>query len=471
MQRLALIALFLGATAGRSQADEIDDIYQQRCASCHGKKLAGGNAQSMIDGVWRFGADDNSIFRNIKFGISAVGMPNYGPAYSDEQIRGMVKYIRAAQNDAGVEPPPLPEKLYARDYDVAVTTWIDDELEIPWALTFVDERTALLTERPGRLRLIRDGRLEPEPVSGLPEILPLGQGGLMDVAIDPAHADNGWVYLAYSQGNGSKNEGGALAAMTRVSRGRIVGGAWTDDELVFEAPHETFGYTSFHFGCRLAFDHEGHLYFSIGDRGTQDEAQDPRLPNGKIHRVWPDGSIPQDNPFADGADGMPSVYCYGNRNPQGIAVHPTTGRVWESEHGPLGGDEINIIESGVNYGWPKITYGLNYNGTPVTDKQSDPSMRQPVYYWAPSIAVCGIEFCRGGEFPRWDGHLIVGGLGHEVLSRLALADERVMHEETLLKSHGRVRDVAVDPAGAIYVVLNSPDIVLKLTNAGVALRQ
>lgn len=472
MRTTCLLLLLLSLFAAPAWSDDrSEELYQKLCASCHGKQLQGGSAQSMVDGVWQFGGSDGDLTRNIKYGISAVGMPNYEPAMSDAEIKGLVRYLRDAAEREGVERPPLPEKLLARDYDVRVETWIEGGLEIPWALTFVDSSTALVTERPGRLRWVRDGVLDPQPVSDTPEVFATGQGGLLEVAVDPKHAENGWVYLTHSHAIDRQDEKGNPGSMTRLVRGRIVENRWTDQEVLFEAPHATYRHTQYHYGSRIAFDPAGRLYFSIGERGHQDDAQDPKLPNGKVHRVWPDGSIPADNPFADGVAGMPSVFCYGNRNPQGLTVHPTTGQVWETEHGPMGGDEVNLIEAGVNYGWPKVTYGLNYNGTPVTDTQRAAGTRQPVYYWAPSIAVCGAEFCRGAEFPRWAGHLIVGGLGHEVLQRLAVADGRVLHTETLLKSHGRVRDVAVDPAGAIYVVLNGPDQVLKLTNAGTALRQ
>lgn len=476
LMTLLFAPVALAAEQASDEHAEARKIYAERCASCHGKNLAGGNAQSMLDGEWQFGGGDGDLRRNIKFGISAVGMPDYQTALSDKQIGGLVKFIRHAQEEAGVEPPPIPKQLYARDYDIRVEKWIADGLEAPWGLTFIDAETALLTEKPGRLRIVRSGAMEREPIAGTPEVFHKGQSGLMDVAVDPKYAENGWVYLCYGHTGGSKDEKGNPASMTRVVRGRIADGVWEDQQTLFEAKAEDYRNTSFHFGSRIAFDREGKLYFSIGDRGSQDEAQDPSLPNGKIHCIWPDGSIPEDNPFATGKNeaglvGLPSVYSYGHRNPQGLAMHPASGRMWESEHGPMGGDEINILKRGANFGWPKITYGLNYNGTPVTDQQRAKGMLQPVYYWAPSIAVCGIDFCKGDEFPRWRNHLIVGGLGHQTLLRLAVSGGRVMHQEQLLKSVGRVRDVACGPDGALYVVLNGPDVVLRLSKIGEALRQ
>jgi glucose/arabinose dehydrogenase len=241
--------------------------------------------------------------------------------------------------------------------------------------------------------------------------------------------------------------------------------------VVYEADPKFYSNTRHHYGSRLAFDHDGHLLISIGERGAMHDAQEPKKPNGKIHRVWPDGSIPEDNPYADGKDGLPSVYCYGNRNPQGLAVHPETGEIWETEHGPMGGDEVNLIEAGKNYGWPIASYGIDYNGSIITENLEVAGTQQPVHYWVPSIAVCGTRFCTGDAFPRWHHNLLVGGLGHEELRRLVIADGRVIHQELLLKNAGRVRDVACDPSGNVYVVLNNPDIVIKLTNQGRALRQ
>lgn len=446
------------------------EIYKQRCASCHGQNLEGGNAQSMVDGVWQFGGDNGNIFRNIKFGISSVGMPDYQNALSDKQIRGVMKYMEEAQQRAGVEKSPIPEKLETRHYDVGIEKWIAAGLETPWALVFIDDETALLTERPGRLRMVVGGKLLPEPISGTPAVFARGQGGLLDVAIDPNYAENGWVYLSFAHSlDGTSDK--ETHVMTQVVRGKIREGNWVDNQVIYNAGKDAYSKTRYHYGSRFAFDRQGHLLFSIGDRGIADDAQDPHLPNGKIHRIRTDGSIPDDNPFADGANGHPSVFTYGNRNPQGLATHPGTGEIWETEHGPMGGDEVNLLKSGKNYGWPKASYGINYDGRPVADKLRLEGTVQPVLYWVPSIATCGAKFCVGEEFPRWQHNLLVGGLSHEELRRLVIADGRVIHQELILKNAGRVRAVACDPSGSVYVVLNSPDVVLKLTNQGEALRQ
>jgi glucose/arabinose dehydrogenase len=475
---LTYVFLAFAATASAQQSNNNDDsgksaarIYQERCASCHGRDLAGGNAQSMVDGIWQFGGSDWDLVRNIKFGISNLGMPDFRDALSNEEIDQLVRYIRDAQHQRGVERPPIPEVLYTRDYDVRVEKWISEGIETPWALTFLDDETALLTERPGRLRVINGGHLGPQPVHGTPEVLHAGQAGLMDVIIDPNYVENGWIYLSYSHAINRKNDRGEPASMSRVVRGRVQRHRWVEEQVVFQAPQDAYRYSVYNLGCRLLIDSEGHLLFSIGDFGAADESQDLAKPNGKIHRVWPNGSIPDDNPFTKSDSAMPSVYTLGNRNAQGLARHPDTNEIWETEHGPMGGDEVNIIIAGRNYGWPKITYGINYDGQLITDKMAMDGMVQPVLYWVPSIAVCGAEFYQGKEFSRWDNNLFVGALAFEELRRLVVYDQRVIHQELILKNAGRVRDVTCGPDGAIYVVLNNPDVVLRLSKIARRLRQ
>ncbi|WP_425396807.1 PQQ-dependent sugar dehydrogenase [Aeoliella sp.] len=470
---IVLLSLSTASIAQPPSGEAVQEgaqIYMQRCAQCHGKDLTGGNTQSMVDGVWQFGSGGGSLTRNIKFGISSVGMPDYQDVLSDRQIRSVIAFINDAQDRAGVERPPIPEKLLTRHYDVGVEQWISEGLEIPWSIVFTDDNTALITERPGRLRVVTGGQLHPDPIEGTPAAVAQNQGGYMDIALDPNYQENGWVYLSYADSlDGSDDRD--TKTMTRVVRGKIRDHKWVDQEDVFKAPDFSYSETRHHYGCRLAFDHDGHLLIAVGDRGVGEQAQDPRRPNGKIHRIWPDGSIPEDNPYADGSEGMKSVFTYGNRNPQGLAVHPETGIIWETEHGPMGGDEVNIIKKGANYGWPKTTYGIDYNGTIISEDLTLPGTEQPVLYWVPSIAVCGTRFCTGDEFPRWQNNLLVGGLGHEELRRLVLSDNGVIHQELILKNAGRVRDVQCDPSGAVYVLLNKPDVVLKLTNQGRAIRQ
>ncbi|MCK3683536.1 PQQ-dependent sugar dehydrogenase [Maribellus sp. YY47] len=437
-------------------------LYQQNCAQCHGADLNGGNATSLVDGIWQFGAEDGYIYRNIKFGISHLGMPSYEKTLSDVEIGAILKYIRSSEKNAGAERPPVVKELETMDYFMNVDVFAEN-LEVPWAIDFIDASTALITERPGRLRIVKNGVLQKEAVRNTPEVLNEGQGGLLDVAVDPDYSENGWIYLAYSHALNNVEGAERPPAMTRIVRGKISDNTWVDQQVLFEAPHETYRTTRHHYGCRIVFDPWGYLYFAIGERGTDVHAQDITRPNGKVHRIYKDGTVPVDNPWFNEENSIKSLYSLGNRNIQGMAIHPETGQLWATEHGPMGGDELNLIEAGKNYGWPVITYGLNYNGTIVSEYTRKPGYEQPVFYWKPSTAVCGLDFYRGDLFKKWKNKLLVGALKYEEVSLLDIEGDRVMHEEVIVKGQGRVRDVSTGPDGAIYVVLNKPDIVIRLT--------
>lgn len=453
-----LAFLFYGGKAV-SQIDA-GALYQQYCAQCHGSDLDGGNATSLIDGVWQFGAENSYITRNIKHGIPHLGMPSYENSLSDAEIMAVVEYIRDVEKQEGAERPSIPETVETMDYFMSAETFAED-LEIPWAIDFINENTALITERPGRLRIVNNGKLQSQAVANTPKVLHEGQGGLLDVAVDPQYDENGWIYLAYSHAL-TDYEGDRPPAMTRIVRGKIENNTWTNEQVLFEAPPETYRTTRHHYGCRIVFDPWGYLYFAIGDRGAGYQAQDFTLPNGKVHRIHKDGTIPEDNPYLYDEKAMKSLFSLGNRNIQGMAIHPVTGELWTTEHGPMGGDELNLIESGKNYGWETVTYGRNYNGSVITELTSMPGMEQPNFYWNPSIAVCGLDFYKGDLFKKWKNRLLVGALKYEEVRLLHIEKDRVIHEQVILKGAGRVRDVASGPDGAIYVVLNDPDKVIRL---------
>jgi glucose/arabinose dehydrogenase len=464
MKTLLMLPLASLLAAG-AYAQDAGTLYQKNCSHCHGANFQGGNAQSLVDGVWQFGDGTGYITRNIKFGITHLGMPAYEKTLTDKQIKSLVTYLRDAEKKEGAVKPPIPEHLQTLDYELDVEI-LAEGLEIPWNLAFLDKNFALVTERPGRLRVIKNGRLLPDPVEGIPGVAAEGQGGLLAVAFDPDYHEKGnqWIYLAFSHGIKKASPGDKrVPAMTKVVRGRLEGNTWKDERVVFEARHDTYRTARVHFGARIVFDAQKNLYFSIGDRGAGEHAQDLSKPNGKVHRVHPDGSIPKDNPFRGNPGALPSIFSYGHRNPQGLSFHPASDTLWSAEHGPMGGDEINRLEAGKNYGWPIITYGRNYNGTPVTDLVRKDGMEQPVWYWNPSTAVCGIGFYSGDLFPKWNNKLLVGALKYEDVRILDIENNRVMHEEVILKNAGRVRDVVCGPDGAIYVVLNSPGTILRLT--------
>jgi glucose/arabinose dehydrogenase len=338
---------------------------------------------------------------------------------------------------------------------------VAEGLEHPWGLAFLPDGRMLVTERPGRLRVVgRDGKLDPQAISGLPQITVHGQGGLMDVALHPRFAENNLVYLSYA----ARGEGGVG---TEVARGRLAGSRLEDVLVVFRQQPE--GSSGNHFGSRLVFDREGFLYITLGDRGERERAQKSDDHAGSVIRLHDDGRVPKDNPFVGKPGWKPEKYTLGNRNIQGAALHPQSGLVWTHEHGPQGGDEINVIRAGVNYGWPVITYGVNYGfGTKIGEGTHKAGMAQPLHYWVPSIAPSGMAFYAGDRFPRWRGDLFVGALRDQMLVRLRLDGEKVIAEERMLKNTlGRIRDVRSGPDGLLYLLTDeSRGVLARLEPAG-----
>lgn len=324
-------------------------------------------------------------------------------------------------------------------------------LEFPWGLAFLPDGRLLVSERPGRLRLVAaDGRLDPQPVEGVPPVAAIGQGGLLDVALHPDFARNSLVYLSYA----AEGPGGYG---TEVLRGRLDGHTLRDIQVIFRMQPKSK--TGHHFGSRLVFDRKGYLYITLGDRGDMARAQRLDDHAGSVIRLHDDGRVPRDNPFVGKPGALPEKFTLGNRNIQGAALHPQSGELWAHEHGPQGGDEINIIRAGVNYGWPVITYGRNYvTGTAIGEGTAKPGMAQPLLYWTPSIAPSGMAFYTGNRFPQWRGNLFVGALAGQMLVRVQLDGERVVHQERLLEGAlGRIRDVRQGPDGLLYLLIDSKD--------------
>jgi aldose sugar dehydrogenase len=329
-------------------------------------------------------------------------------------------------------------------------------LEHPWGLAFLDDGRMLVTEKPGRLRIIgKDGKLGP-PLKGVPKVDSRGQGGLLDVAVDPDFASNRLVYLTFSEPDGSgRNSTAAL-------RGRL-----SDDETAVEDTAVIFSQkpkvtSTGHYGSRLVFDGSGNLFITLGERQQErfrGQAQDLGSHIGKVVRIKPDGSIPAGNPFASKAGSRPEIWTYGHRNVQAAAINPTSGELWTIEHGPRGGDEINIDRPGLNFGWPLVSYGINYDGTPINKgAKSMAGVTPPIYQWTPVIAPSGMIFYSGEAFPRWKGNLFVGGLAATTLVRLVIDGEKIVNEERLLEARNqRIRDVAQGPDGSIFVITDEPD--------------
>ena len=349
--------------------------------------------------------------------------------------------IQKAENEKKVQKPTA-----TYTYEVVV-----EDLQNPWGFVFLPDNSMLITEKKGDLLLVKDQKKT--LIKNVPEVYDKGQGGLLDIALHPDYKDNGWIYFTYASAEGN-TEGGNTALM----RAKLENESLVQKELLYKAtPNTTKGQ---HFGSRIVFDEENNVYFSIGERGNRDEnPQDLTRDGGKIYRLHEDGSIPTNNPFYTSAEAKQAIFSYGHRNPQGMEVHPQTKEIWLHEHGPKGGDEINIVKKGANYGWPIVTYGENYSGTSITDKTSAEGMTQPIHYWVPSIAPSGMAFVTSQKYPDLKGGLLVGSLKFQYLEFLALEGEKITERIKLLEDVGRVRSIHQAQDGFIYIGIENLGIV------------
>jgi glucose/arabinose dehydrogenase len=351
---------------------------------------------------------------------------------------------------AAAQTPPAPEvAMVPSSLGPLRVTTVASGLVNPWGLAFLPDGSALVTERPGRLRRLTRGVLSPA-LSGVPAVWAQGQGGLLDVAVDPDFLANQRIYLSYSEVGGDGRAG------TAVARARLVGQGLQDVEVIFrQEPKLSSGN---HFGSRLVFDRQGHLFVTLGENNVRITAQYLDHHQGKVVRLWPDGRIPADNPFVGRSDALADIWSYGHRNPQGATLHPWTGQLWLAEHGAMGGDEVNVPAAGRNYGWPIITHGLDYSGLPIPESvgSSAPGMEQPLHYWVPSIGPSGMAFYQGFSMYPWRGDLFVGALASRQLVRLEIEGNRVVREERLLGSLGhRIRDVRAGADGHLYLLTDA----------------
>ena len=344
----------------------------------------------------------------------------------------------------------LDETSHSYGYELVVP-----DVNVPWAMAFLPDGNMLITERSGKLILFNPEASgnKKEEIENLPEIYVRGQGGLMDIELHPDYEENGWIYLTYASEAGEGNGGN-----TALMRAKLENGSLVEKKVLYKAvPNTTAGQ---HFGSRIEFDEDGFLYFSIGERGEREvNPQDITRDGGKIYRLNDDGSIPQANPFVNNAQAKKAIFSYGHRNPQGMKRHPATGEIWVHEHGPKGGDEINIIQKGGNYGWPIITDGDNYSGTEINYPGAEPNMIEPVHYWTPSIAPSGMLFVTSEKYPHLQGNLLVGSLKFQYLELDVLENQKVVKRQKLLKDIGRVRSIAQGPDGFIYIGVESLGIV------------
>jgi glucose/arabinose dehydrogenase/mono/diheme cytochrome c family protein len=350
------------------------------------------------------------------------------------------------------------EKIVA-DQQNYTTELVVDGIDVPWGMTWLPDGSMLVTERAGTLYHVKDGNKT--AIKNVPEVFAKNQGGLLDVTLHPKYNDNGWIYISYSIVD--KKEKGSHTAIIRA---KLINNELVSIEKLYQGSPNIK--TAHHFGSRIVFDRDGYMYFSIGDRGRRDEnPQDITKDGGKVYRLHDDGRIPEDNPFVGQKDAKTAIYSFGHRNPQGMALNPRTGEIWVHEHGPRGGDEINPVKKAVNYGWPVITYGINYSGTTITKETARKGMEQPLYYWVPSIAPSGMAFVTSDIYPELKGHLLVGSLKFQYLEFLTLTeDEKVANREKLLDGFGRVRSVRQGPDGYIYVGIDGKGVYKIVLNSG-----
>lgn len=400
-----------------------------------------------------------SSFNSIKNGIAEMGMPSFQKTFTNEEMVALAVYVKKGvpADRSSLKAAAKPGEIVETESQKFIVDTVVTGLKVPWGLAFLPNGDLLITERSGSLYRFSNGKLS-TPVEGLPPLAAKGQGGLMDICLHPDYGKNGWIYLSFSSPNAQSTK---TIANTAILRARLQGNKLVDQQVIFKGTPETD--KMHHFGSKLAFDKQGRLYFGIGDRGQHfDFPQKLDNTNGKIHRINDDGSIPSDNPFTGKQGAIASIYSYGHRNPQGTCIHPVTGELWVSEHGPRGGDELNQVQPGRNYGWPLICYGINYDGTILTELTEKEGMEQPVSYWLPSIAPCGMTFLAGDKYKKWRNNLFVGSLRFQYLERLVINGHSVQHREKLLEGIGRVRNVVVSPEGYIYVAIETPGKIVRL---------
>jgi len=464
----------------RPRADEGGVIFTAVCAACHGTDLAGGRGPSLFNAALLERLGDRKLHDIIHDGVAETEMPAFGSVYTSAEIDAVIAYLHQrsealaaapapaavpAPAPAAAAPDPDGQRFHTDLQDIRLVT-VTDGLDTPWAVEFLPDGRLLVAERGGKLRVIEaDGTLRAEPVAGLPAIHTGQDAGLFDIAISPSYASDGWIYLAYAEADPSAPEPPPPApgtpsyrivrkpSMTVIVRGKLdAQNRWTEQQDIFRAPWSIYTPNGAHYGSRLLFDGEGHLFFTIGERGEMANAARLDTPLGKIHRVNADGSIPPDNPFAGRDGAVASIWSLGHRNPQGLAFDPATGLLWESEHGPAGGDEINVIEPGADYGWGRVSKGVQ----PGIEAVAADGLVEPVAWYFPTIAPSGIAFYSGGRYPGWNGSLFVTGLRGQQLRRLEVEGGRVRSQEIVFSGLGRVRDVVTGPDGLLYLLIQHP---------------
>ncbi|MBS1708025.1 MAG: PQQ-dependent sugar dehydrogenase [Armatimonadetes bacterium] len=455
----------LGGKEFQNRAVNVTRMYEENCGKCHGMQAQGGSAKSLVnldkfDQKW-----DVPFFNTIKKGNKDWGMDEFGATHSDEEVWSLVVHIRELQHQGlrnqGWAPKESGGVISSKYHKYKVETVVEDpSLRLPWCLSWLPDGKMLVTNRSGALNVFVNGK-RIGSITGLPKLVELGQGGLMDAIPHPDYAKNGWLYLAIA--DPKKNGGGA---MTKIVRGKLAwnGGSatWSGTQTIWESPQQFYNGAGIHFGGKIVFDKKGHIYFSVGERGGNMEAQKTTVPWGKIYRLNDDGTVPADNPAKNGP--FPGMWTMGHRNPQGLTID-LDGNVWDAEHGPRGGDELNMLRPGANYGWPAVCFGINYNDSPfmVPWPKPDQKIEMPVLRWLPSIATSGLAVCDGKLFPGWKGDLFIGGQAGRTVRRVRAKGGKLTEQEEIVWNMARTRDVRFGPDGALYVVLNEPDKIVRIS--------
>lgn len=430
-------------------------LYQTYCSGCHGEQML-----AFADRKWKHGKERDSLILSITKGYVDVGMPEWGQALSQTQIGELADYIQTGIEHVakyGFEGIKLESDTFrAEQFSFSLDTLVSDMVN-PWGMAFLPSGELLVTEKKGILYRV-DPTGNKTVVKGVPKVRHDAQGGLLDIILHPEFEENHWLYISYSDFVAEK---GDTLSGTAINRYTYLNNELTEPLEIFRGrPYTT---AQWHYGSRLAFDKEGYLFFTASDRANQKEnPQTLENPKGKIHRMYEDGRIPEDNPFFGQANAVQSIFTYGHRNVQGLTLNEATGVMWAHEHGPRGGDEINIVKKGANYGWPVISYGINYDGTSFTQLLEKEGMEQPVHYWVPSIAPCGMAFVESDRYPGWEGNLLVGSLRYNYLNRCVIEGDKFVREEPLMKNIGRLRNVRQGPDGYIYIAVENPGYVFRL---------
>jgi glucose/arabinose dehydrogenase len=475
-------AAVTAAPAPARQINPAIQAFNETCSGCHGTGLGGARAPSLFAEHFLSETSDDQILGIVQNGTPS-GMPSFKDKFSEDQIRQIIAYLRIQGGRLKAAPPFVPDptnKVITSQKQTFRIEVVAKGIETPWGLAFLPDGGMLVTSRGGRLNVIdKNGKLQADPVADTPKVFVRQDGGLLDVVLHPDYKKNGWIYLSYTEVKpGVTPAPGSNAApvpapptMTVMVRGRIRNNHWVDNQEIFRADSSLYTTTSDHYGSRFLFDKEGHLFYSLGERHNMANAQNLSVPMGKIHRVNDDGTPLADNPFVHTPGADPTIWSYGHRNPEGLAFDPVTGDLWESEHGPTGGDEINIIRKGHNYGWGVISMGLE----PGITHQHEAGMDDPIAYYTPTIAPSGMTFYSGDRYPGWKNNLFVAALAGQELLRLEVSGGKITAQEPVFKEFGRVRDVKTGPDGLLYVLLQNPTgagtgLALSAATAGMVIR-